>query len=152
MGVRAQTKRLRERINRLGISDQGNIFKKKWLIPQYSIPAFLFQLESLQQPLPGWQFMKPVLVCMRICMPSVMSDSLWSHRLLPTRLLWPWVFPGKHIRAGCQFLFQGIFSTHGSNQSLLRLLHWQADSLPLLHLGKPNQYLIYIYCLSKSIF
>ena len=105
--VRAQTKPLRKKSNRLGISDQGNIFKNKWLIPQYSIPAFLFQLESLQHPLPGWQFIKPVLVCMRICMPSVMSDSLWSHRLLPTRLLWPWDFPGKNIRAGRQFYSRG---------------------------------------------
>ena len=35
---------------------------------------------------------------------------------------------------GCHFLFQGIFSTQGAN---LRLLHWQADSLPLSHVGSP---------------
>ena len=105
--VRAQTKLLRERSNRLGVSDQGNIFKNKYSIPQYSIPAFLFQLESLQHPLPGWQFIKPVLVCLHICMTSVMSDSLWSRRLLLTRLLWPWDFPGKNTRAGCQFPIPG---------------------------------------------
>ena len=32
---------------------------------------------------------------------------------------------------GCHFLLQGIFLTQGSN---LRLLHWQAGSLPLSHL------------------
>ena len=30
----------------------------------------------------------------------------------------------------CHFLLQGILSTQGLN---LRLLHWQADSLPLHH-------------------
>ena len=35
---------------------------------------------------------------------------------------------------GCHFLLQGIFLTQGSN---LRLLHWQADSLPLAPPGKP---------------
>ena len=39
---------------------------------------------------------------------------------------------------GCHFLLQGIFPTQGSN---LRLLHWQADSLPLHHLGSPGEYL-----------
>ena len=30
---------------------------------------------------------------------------------------------------------RGIFPTQESNQCLLNLLHWQADSLPLSHLG-----------------
>ena len=33
---------------------------------------------------------------------------------------------------GCHFLLQGIFWTQGLNP---RLLYWQADSLPLRHLG-----------------
>ena len=44
----------------------------------------------------------------------------------------PWNFPGRNIRAGCHFLLQEIFLTQGLDQSLL---HWQADSLPLHHLG-----------------
>ncbi|CAN0154155.1 unnamed protein product, partial [Rangifer tarandus platyrhynchus] len=32
-------------------------------------------------------------------------------------------------------LLQGFFLTQKSNPHLLCLLHWQADSLPLLHLG-----------------
>ena len=36
---------------------------------------------------------------------------------------------------GCHFLFAGILPTQGSNLSLLRLLHWQAGSLPLYFLG-----------------
>ena len=74
---------------------------------------------------------------------SVMSNSLPPHRLQPIRLLCPWNFPGKNTRVGCHSLLQGIFLTQGSNLHLLRLLHWQADSLPLSHLGSPwNQYSI----------
>ena len=52
----------------------------------------------------------------------------------PPRLLYPWNFPGKNTGVGCHFLLQGIFPTQGSNPHLLRLLNWQADSLPLSHL------------------
>ena len=41
-------------------------------------------------------------------------------------------FSGKITGVGCHFLSQGIFLTQGSNP---RLLHWQADSLPLSHQG-----------------
>ena len=37
-------------------------------------------------------------------------------------------------RKGCHFLLQGIFPTQGLNPSILHLLHWQMDSLPLYHL------------------
>ena len=43
-------------------------------------------------------------------------------------------FPSKNPGVGCHFLLQEIFPTQGSNPHLLRLLHWQADSLPLSHL------------------
>ena len=33
------------------------------------------------------------------------------------------------------FLLQGSFPTQGASPCLLRLLHWQVDSLPLSHLG-----------------
>ena len=58
---------------------------------------------------------------------SVMSDSLWSRRLWPTRLLSPWDFPGKNTGVGCHSLLQGIFLTQGLN---LGLQHLQAHSLP----------------------
>ena len=48
----------------------------------------------------------------------------------------PWDFLGKNTGAGCHFLFQGIFPIQGLNPSLLYLLHWQVDSLPLSHRGK----------------
>ena len=41
----------------------------------------------------------------------------------------------KNTRVGCHFLLQGFFLTQVLKLHLLPLLHWQADSLPLSHLG-----------------
>ena len=65
-----------------------------------------------------------------------MSDSLWPHGLLPTRLLCPWDFPGKSTRVGCH-AHKGIFPTQGLNPCLLCLLHWKVGSLPL---APPGEY------------
>ena len=62
--------------------------------------------------------------------------TLQPHGLWPARLFCPWDFPGKNTGVGCHFLLQGIFPTQGLN---LRLLHWQADSLPLSHQGNPQR-------------
>ena len=53
------------------------------------------------------------------------------------------IFPSKNTEVGCYFLLQGIFLTQGSNPGLLHILHWQADSLPLRHLGSPWSLLKY---------
>ena len=45
--------------------------------------------------------------------------------------------PDKNTGVGCHALLQEIFLTQGSNPSFLCLLHWQADSLPLVPPGKP---------------
>ena len=42
--------------------------------------------------------------------------------------------PGKNTRVNCYFLLHGIFPTQRLNWCHL---HWQADSLPLRHLGNP---------------
>ena len=68
---------------------------------------------------------------------SVISNSLPPYRLWPARFLCPWDFSGKNTGVGSHSLLQGIFPTQGSNPSLLHLLHWQADSLQLHHLGRP---------------
>ena len=52
--------------------------------------------------------------------------------LQATRLLCPWDFPGKNTGVGGHLLLQGVFLGQGSNP---HLLHWQADSLLLSHLG-----------------
>ena len=58
-------------------------------------------------------------------------------------------FPGKNIGVDCHFLLQGIFSTQGLNPCLSRLLHWQADSLPLRHLGSPGYPETYFLCCTE---
>ena len=44
-------------------------------------------------------------------------------------------FFSKNTGVGCHVLLQGLFQ--GSNAYLLRLLHWQAGTLPLVPPGKP---------------
>ena len=48
------------------------------------------------------------------------------------------IFQARILGVGCYFLLQGTFSTKGSNPHILCLLHWQADSLLLSHLGSPE--------------
>ena len=69
---------------------------------------------------------------------SVVSDSLPPHELQLTRLLYPWNFSGNNTGVGCHFLLHGIFPIQGLNPCFLHLLHWQADSSPLKHLGSPT--------------
>ena len=61
---------------------------------------------------------------------SVVSNSLQSHGLWPTRLLCPWDYPGKNAGVGCYFLLQGIFPTQGLN---LGLLHCRQTLYPRNH-------------------
>ena len=68
---------------------------------------------------------------------SVVFLSLRPYELLHARLIGLWDFPDKNTGVGCHTLLQGIFLTQGLNLSLLHLLHWQADELPLCHLGTP---------------
>ena len=53
-------------------------------------------------------------------------------------------FSSSNTGVGCYALLQGIFPTQGP--CLLGLLHWQADSLPLMPPGKPlGKYKYYIF-------
>ena len=110
----------------------GLAFEKHW----ESVPDVDILLNkcknSLQRTEMPWLPTLFLEGCVYVCACSVMSDSLWSHGLQTTKLLCPWDFPGKNTGVGCHFLLQGILLTQGLN---LRLLHWQADSLPLYHLG-----------------
>ena len=54
----------------------------------------------------------------------------------------PWDFPAKNTAVGYHFILQGIFLTQGLHPHLLCLLHWQADSSSLHHLGNPYYVLI----------
>ena len=73
--------------------------------------------------------------CVCVC-PSVVSNSLQSHELEPTRLLYPWDFPGKNTAVGCHVLLQGIFPTQGSN---LCLPHYRHTLYCRSHKGRPKQ-------------
>ena len=81
-----------------------------------------------------WQLNTIVRLLEHVCARSVTSDSLWPHGLQPNSFLCPWHSLGKNTGVCSHSLLQGIFQTQGSN---LRLLNWQADSLPLSHLGNP---------------
>ena len=58
------------------------------------------------------------------------SETLWT---VAVRILCPWDSPGRNTGVGSHFLFQGIFSSQGSNPCLL---HCQVASLPLVPPGK----------------
>ena len=64
--------------------------------------------------------------------------SLWPYGSLPAGFLCPWDSQGQNARAGCHALLQEIFWTQGWNPCLLHLLHLQAGSLLLAHLGSPK--------------
>ena len=75
----------------------------------------------------------------RMLSPVGLFATPWTQ---PSRLLCPQHFPGKNTGVGC-LLLHGIFPNQGWNPWLLRLLHWQVDSLPLCPLG--NQFFTYGY-------
>ena len=49
---------------------------------------------------------------------------------------------------GCHFLLQGIFPTQGLN---LYLLHWQADSLPLIYQKYSDSWTLSLELLEHTI-
>ena len=58
-----------------------------------------------------------LVLYVRLCVCSVVSNSLQLHGLQPTRLLCPWDSPGKNTRVGCHFFLQGIFLTRDGTGS-----------------------------------
>ena len=86
--------------------------------------------------------------CVWVC--SVMSDSLQLHGIQPARLLLSMEFSGKNTGVACHFLLQANFSTQELSPHLLCLLHWQVDSLPQCHLGRPNAFLVQFNSVAQS--
>ena len=54
-------------------------------------------------------------------------------------------FSGLECWSGLSFPILGVFLTQKSNLSLLHLLQWQLDSLPLHHLGSPLLTLHFVF-------
>ena len=75
---------------------------------------------------------------MCVCTCSAASIALQPHGRHPARLLCPGDSPGKNTGVDSHFLPQEVFQTQGLNLHLLCLQHWQADSLPVHHLGTPQ--------------
>ena len=92
--------------------------------------------KSCNDPLHPKKTIKSVNLC--VCAQSLsrvrLFETLWTVAL---QAPCPWDFPGKNTGVSCHVLLQGIFQTQGLNLRLLCFLHWQADSLPLTHLGSP---------------
>ena len=99
----------------------------------YIIMEYMIQVAKIYYFLKQKYFPHTILRLLLQC--SVASNSFKPHELWPTRLPCPWNFSGMNTGLGYHFLLQVIFPSQGLNPSLLSLLHWQADSLPLCYLG-----------------
>ena len=100
---------------------------------------YLYHLSITQNPV----LLSPSFPLERACSVSklcpVMSDSLWSHGLHPTRLLCSWNFPGKNSGVAISF-FRG--SSQPRDQTCVScigksILHhwitWEVSHLPTTH-------------------
>ena len=97
-------------------------------------------LLCLIYPRHGAQGASNVGTLMHTCRPSSFSRvqlfaTLWT---VACQAALSMGFSRQKYWSGLPALFQGILPTQGSNPRLLHLLHWQADSLPLCHLGSPD--------------
>ena len=128
----------------------------------YSIHSLLYRLlfyKPIQYCNPALSYLSPTLACMLSCFSHVrlfMMDMKWTaahqaphdghevdcsppgssvHSILQTKIL-EWVAMSSS---------REIFQTQGSNLHLLRLLHWQAGSLPLVPLGSPFYSILFFY-------
>ena len=75
--------------------------------------------------------------CVRTCLVTQLSPRLFCDPMdcsLPGYM----EFYRQEYWSGLPFPPPEIFPTQGLNPGLLHLLHWQADSLPLSHLGSPS--------------
>ena len=71
-------------------------------------------------------FVKLLQLCLTLCNP--MDRSLLGFSVHGDS-------PGKNTEVGCHALLQGTFPTLESSMNILRLLHWQAASSPLMPPG-----------------
>ena len=81
--------------------------------------AHSLELVAFSPPLRNWGW---TVKYMRACsVASGVSDSVWSYRLQPARLLCHLDSLGKNTEVGCHAYLQGIFPSQGLNSHLLYL-------------------------------
>ena len=113
-----------------------------WQLELFKLPVRTkFGIQSFEQVKPFLGVCKSGGVCVcvcvcvltRMCACALFATSWAATYQAPQSM----EFSRQEYWSGLPFLPQGVFPTQGSNLCLLHLLHWQADSLPLYHLGNP---------------
>ena len=66
-----------------------------------------------------WEQIMQIILRFPIVVESLSHVQLLCDPMESARLLRPWDFPSKSTGVGCDFLFQGIFLTQGSNPCFL---------------------------------
>ena len=102
-------------------------------IPSGSLAKAISQPQSCPSEHSFWFGRILPKLCVCCCqVSSVVSDSVRPHGLQPTRLLRPWVSPGKNTGVGCHFLLQcmKVESESEVTQSCLTLSDPMDCSLP----------------------
>ena len=84
---------------------------------------FSFKTGQSQANQGSWSLPLCVCVGVYVFLVTKLCDSLRSHGLQPTRLLYLWDFPGKNTGVGCHFVLQGIFLTPELSPHRLHLYH-----------------------------
>ena len=79
-----------------------------------------------------------LLCAYMLCVPLLLL--LFSCPVVSDSFMTPWIeiFQARILEKVAISFIQGIFPTQGFNLSLLCLLFWQANSLPLFHQGSPG--------------
>ena len=78
---------------------------------------------------------------MHACVPAQLCSTPWTPIDCNPPAPLSMGFPRQGYWSGLPFPSPEIFPTQGSNLHLLYLLPWQADSLPLRHVGRPARVL-----------
>ena len=67
-----------------------------------------------------------IYICISMCLMCIVLSPIWLFATPWTvahQFLCPWYFSRQEYWLGCLFFLQGIFPTHGSNLSFLKLQH-----------------------------
>ena len=93
----------------------GDTYHCSWIITAYigSNMAKPTVTRAVRKDLGGGLFCFVFFLTFQSISPSIWSDSLRTHGLLPDMLLYPWDSPGKNTGVSSYPLFQGLFPAQG---------------------------------------